>query len=327
MTERPQSDITAGFLATIAAFLAWGLLPVYWKSLQGVAPLEILCHRILWSLVFIAVILTFKHRWAETFAPLRSPRNLLILSLSSLTIAVNWLIYIWAVNNGNVLATSLGYYINPLVNVLFGFLFFRERLNPLQTTAIGLAALGVLNSVVGYGELPWISLTLAVTFACYGLLRKIASVESLPGLFLETMVLAPAALLYVLHLQAAGSSGFLAGNTRIDLLLVGAGAATALPLIGFAFGTRRLRLTTIGLLQYIAPSIAFMLGIFAYNEPFGPSHLLTFALIWSGLALYTVDSVRAIRRHHRARSLAKQAAPVPAKTLDQTPPGPSPTSR
>ncbi|WP_285905197.1 EamA family transporter RarD [Pseudodesulfovibrio pelocollis] len=323
MTERPQSEITAGFLAAFAAFLAWGLLPVYWKSVQGVAPLEILCHRILWSLIFIATILSFKHRWAETFAPLRSPRNLLILSLSSLTIAVNWLIYIWAVNNGNVLATSLGYYINPLVNVLFGCLFFRERLNPLQTAAIGLAALGVANSVVGYGEFPWISLTLAVTFACYGLLRKIAAVESLPGLFLETMVLAPAALLYVLHLQVAGASGFLAGDTRIDLLLVGAGAATALPLIGFAFGARRLRLTTIGLLQYIAPTIAFSLGVFVYNEPFGPSHLLTFALIWSGLALYTIDSVRAIRRHRRARALAGQDAQIPG----QTPPNPSPTSR
>ncbi|MUM76407.1 EamA family transporter RarD [Pseudodesulfovibrio sp. F-1] len=303
MTSRPPSDITAGLLAALAAFIAWGLLPVYWKAVQDVAPLEILCHRILWSLVFIAAILSCKHRWAETFAPLRSPRNLLILSLSSLTIACNWLIYIWAVNNGNVLATSLGYYINPLVNVLFGFLFFRERLNPLQTTAIGLAALGVANSVIGYGEFPWISLTLAVTFACYGLLRKIAAVESLPGLFLETMVLAPAALLYVLHLQAAGRSGFLAGNSHIDLLLIGAGAATALPLIGFAFGARRLRLTTVGLLQYIAPSIAFSLGIFVYNEPFGPTHLLTFALIWSGLALYTIDSIRAIRRHRRTRTM------------------------
>jgi chloramphenicol-sensitive protein RarD len=308
MTQRPHSDLTAGFLAAFAAFLAWGLLPVYWKSLLGVPPLEILCHRILWSLVFIAAILTFKHRWAETFAPLRTPRNLLILSLSSLTIACNWLVYIWAVNNGNVLATSLGYYINPLVNVLFGFVFFRERLNPMQTAAIGLAALGVANSVLGYGEFPWISLTLAVTFACYGLLRKIAAVESLPGLFLETMVLAPAALVYVLYLQAVGTSGFLAGHARIDLLLVGAGAATALPLIGFAFGARRLRLTTIGLLQYIAPSIAFGLGVFAYHEPFGPSHLLTFACIWSGLALYTVDSVRAIRRHRRARSASATAS-------------------
>jgi len=322
MTERAQSDITAGFLAAFAAFLAWGLLPVYWKAVQGVAPLEILCHRILWSLVFIAAILSCKHRWAETFAPLRSPRNLLILSLSSLTIACNWLIYIWAVNNGNVLATSLGYYINPLVNVLFGFLFFRERLNPLQTAAIGLAALGVVNSVVGYGEFPWISLTLAVTFACYGLLRKIAAVESLPGLFLETMVLAPAALIYVLHLQAAGASGFLAGNTRIDLLLVGAGAATALPLIGFAFGARRLRLTTVGLLQYIAPSIAFTLGVFAYNEPFGPTHLLTFALIWAGLTLYTVDSVRAIRRHRRA-----QTPPAPETRTTGSPPEPLAPSR
>lgn len=305
MNQRPQSELTAGFLAAFAAFVAWGLLPVYWKGLMGVAPLEILCHRILWSLVFIAVILTCKRRWAETFAPLRSPRNLVILTLSSLTIASNWLLYIWAVNTGNVLATSLGYYINPLVNVLFGVVFFRERLNPLQIAAIGLAALGVANSVVGYGDFPWISLTLAVTFACYGLLRKIAAVESLPGLFLETMVLGPAALIYVLYLLTSGTSGFLAGDTRIDLLLAGAGAVTALPLIGFAFGARRLRLTTIGLLQYFAPSIAFALGVFVYHEPFGPSHLLTFACIWSGLALYTIDSVRAIRRSRRTRADAR----------------------
>jgi chloramphenicol-sensitive protein RarD len=298
--KRPQTDITSGFIAAFAAFLAWGLLPVYWKAVIGVPPLEILCHRILWSLVFIAAILTIKGRWPETFAPLRSPRNILILTLSSLCIGLNWLIYIWSVNTGHVLATSLGYYINPLVNVLLGFVFFRERLNAMQTAAIGLAALGVANSIFGYGTIPWISLALAVSFAFYGLLRKIAAVESLPGLFLETMVLAPAALFYVLRLQALGTSGFLAGDTRIDLLLIGAGAATALPLIGFAYGARRLRLTTIGLLQYFAPTIAFLLGVFVYREPFGPSHLLTFACIWAGLALYTFDSVRAMRRHRRA---------------------------
>jgi chloramphenicol-sensitive protein RarD len=292
--------MTAGFLAALASFITWGLLPIYWKSVLGVPPLEILCHRILWSLVFIAVILTVKGRWPETFTPLRSPRNILILTTSSLCIGGNWLLYIWSVNTGHVLATSLGYYINPLVNVLLGFIFFRERLNAMQTAAIGLAALGVINSIVGYGHVPWISLTLAVSFALYGLLRKVAVVESLPGLFLETMVLAPAALFYVLRLQVDGSSSFLAGNTRIDVLLVGAGAATALPLIGFAFAARRLRLTTLGLLQYIAPTIAFLLGVFAYHEPFGPSHLLTFACIWGGLCLYTFDSIRAIRRSRNA---------------------------
>ncbi|MDC0335977.1 EamA family transporter RarD [Pseudodesulfovibrio sp.] len=299
MTPRSPQDTTYGFTAALVAFIGWGLLPVYWKALKTVDPFEILCHRILWSLVFIAIILTIKKRWPETFAPLRSPKNLGILALSSLTIGGNWLLYIWAVNTNHVLETSLGYYINPLVNVLFGFIFFRERLSSMQCIAIGLAALGVANSIISYGELPWISLVLAVTFACYGLLRKVAAVESLPGLFLETMVLAPVALIYLVKLQLTGSSGFLAGNTEIDLLLIGAGAATAMPLIGFAYGARRLQLTTLGILQYSAPSIAFMLGVFLYDEPFGPSHLLTFGLIWAGLAVYTGDSVRTIRKQRR----------------------------
>ena len=299
MTPRPASDSAKGFTAALTAFLAWGLLPVYWKSLISVTPLEILCHRILWSLVFIAIILTVKRRWRETFAPLASPRSLLILTCSSLCIGGNWLLYIWAVNNSHVVETSLGYYINPLVNILFGFTFFRERLNRLQYAAIGLATLGVANSIISYGDVPLIALGLAVSFACYGLLRKIAAVESLPGLFLETMVLGPAALYWLLRLEFIGASGFLAGHPSVDLLLVGAGAVTALPLIGFAYGARRLQLSTVGILQYSAPSIAFLLGVFVYKEPFGPSHLLTFALIWAGLAVYTFDSVRTLRRQRR----------------------------
>lgn len=302
MTPRIASESAKGFAAALSAFTLWGLLPMYWKSLIAVTPLEILCHRILWSLVFISIILTIKHRWAETFAPLASPRNWLILTGSSLCIGSNWLLYIWAVNNNHVVETSLGYYMNPLVNILFGFIFFRERLNRMQGIAIGLAALGVANSVVSYGEMPWISLYLAVSFACYGLLRKIATVESLPGLFLETMVLGPAALFWLLHLEFTGTSGFLAGHLSVDLLLVGAGVATSMPLIGFAYGARRLQLSTLGVLQYMAPSLAFILGVFVYDEPFGPSHLLTFALIWSGLAVYTFDSVRTLRRQRRVIS-------------------------
>jgi len=305
MTSRPASETSYGFTAALAAFILWGLLPMYWKAVQSVNPMEILCHRIIWSLVFIAVLLTYNKRWPETFAPMRSPRNLGTLVLSSLCIGANWLLYIWAVTSNHVLETSLGYYINPLVNMLFGVILFRERLSRLQTIAIGLAFLGVLNSIISYGELPWISLILAVTFSLYGVLRKVATVESLPGLFLETMVLAPVALYYLLHLQLNGTSAFLAGNTTIDWLLVCAGAVTAMPLIGFAYGARRLQLTTLGVIQYIAPTIAFILGVFLYNEPFGPSHLITFALIWSGLGVYTADSIMTIRKQRR---IAKQQA-------------------
>ena len=291
-----------GFIAALTAFLLWGLLPVYWKSLITVNPFEILCHRVVWSLVFISLVLTVRHGWGDLFAPLKSPRDLIILSLSSLMIGGNWLLYIWAVNTNHVLETSLGYYINPLVNVLLGFIFFRERLNPLQLVAIGLAALGVAYSVLSHGELPWISLALAVTFAFYGLLRKIASVESLPGLFLETMVLGPFALAYIVKLQMDGTAALFAQGGSIDLLLIGAGAVTACPLIGFAYGARRLQLTTVGFLQYLAPSIAFLLGVFVYREPFTTSHLITFALIWSGLTVYTFESVRTIRRQRRIKA-------------------------
>lgn len=300
MTQRPTQRTTYGFLSALAGFIMWGLLPLYWKLVVGVDPLEILCHRIIWSLVFIAAILTLRSRWSEVFGPMREPRNLAILSLSSLCIGGNWLLYIWAVTTNHVLETSLGYYITPLVNTVFGFLFFRERLTPMQYIAIGLAALGVMNSIVNLGELPWISLVLAFSFAFYGLLRKIATVESLPGLFLETMVLIPAAFGYLIYLFNTGQNGFLAGPIRIDMLLVGAGVVTAMPLIAFAYGARRLQLTTLGVLQFVAPSIAFLLGVFVFNEPFSTTHLITFACIWTGLAVYTADSIRTIRRHRRA---------------------------
>ena len=220
---------TYGFAAALAAFMAWGLLPMYWKAVISVDPFEILCHRIVWSLAFISVILTLIRGWKETFAAIRSKRDILVLTLSSLMIGGNWMIYIWAVNTGHVIDTSLGYYINPLVNVLFGFLFFRERLKPLQMLAIGLAALGVAYAVLSHGKLPWISLCLAVSFAFYGLLRKIASVESLPGLFLETMVLGPFALAYLVMLEMNGTAAMFHQSVHIDLLLVGGGRGHGFP--------------------------------------------------------------------------------------------------
>ncbi|CCH48203.1 EamA family transporter RarD [Pseudodesulfovibrio piezophilus] len=307
MTPRSEKDPIYGFIAALSAFTLWGLLPIYWKQIQTVAPLEILCHRIVWLLLILGAILTFKKRWAETFAPLRSFRNVGILVLSSLCIGSNWLIYVWAVNTNHVLATSLGYYINPLVNVLIGFIIFRERLSPMQCVALGLASLGVINSIANYGEVPWISLALAISFAFYGLLRKIAAVESLPGLFLEAMVLTPAALTYILILQSQGESAFVLNDLSTDFLLVGTGVVTALPLIGFAFGARRLRLMTLGILQYAAPSIAFILGVFLYHEPFGAADMLTFCLIWSGLIVYTGDSLKTMRHHRQTLSKKNQS--------------------
>jgi len=300
MTPKRHPESFQGLAAALGSFFLWGLLPIYWKSIQSVNPMEILCHRIIWSLIFIGIILSVKNRWAETFAPIRSLRNFTILLLSSLCIGFNWLLYIWAVNTNHVLETSLGYYINPLINVILGFIFFRERPSNMQYIAIGLAAAAVGNAVISYGELPWISLALGISFAFYGLLRKVAAVESLPGLFLETMMLAPIALGYLIYLHRNGTMRFFTGELSISLILLGAGVVTAMPLIGFAYGARRLQLTTLGILQYTAPSIAFLLGVFLYNEPFTSGHLVTFGLIWSALAVYTVDSIRTIRAQRKA---------------------------
>lgn len=299
MKEKKQTVNTSGFFAALAAFLGWGLLPIYWKQLQVVPPLEILCHRIVWSLVFASLLVTLQGRWRETMAPLSSKRTIGMLTLSSLLLGSNWLMYIWCVNNDQVLATSLGYYINPLMNALLGFVLLRERMTKLQVVAICFAIAGVVNSIVGIGHMPWLALAIAVTFALYGLMRKTAPMESLPGLLVETAIITPVALGYIIYLAVMGQGSFLSGPLRIDLFLIGAGIATSMPLFGFAFGARRLRLTTLGILQYLAPSIAFMLGVFVYKEPFTTSNLITFGCIWTALAIYSGESIWQVRRQRK----------------------------
>jgi len=245
------------------------------------------------------LLVTFQGRWRETLAPLSSPRTLGMLTLSSLLLGSNWLMYIWCVNHDQVLATSLGYYINPLMNALLGFALLREKMTRLQMIAVCFATAGVINSIISIGHFPWIALALAVTFALYGLLRKTAPMESLPGLTVETAIITPLALGYVLYLEYMGKGGFAHAGMSTSLLLMGAGVATSMPLFGFAFGARRLRLTTLGIIQYIAPSIAFLLGVFVYHEPFDSGNLITFALIWTGLAIYSGESIMQIRRERR----------------------------
>jgi len=280
--------------------VAWGLLPVYWKALQGVPAFEVLCHRIVWSVVFLALVTAFQGRWEGVRRAAADPRVLGFSLLSGSLIGANWFVYIWAVNSGHVLETSLGYYVNPLVNVLLGAAFFSERLRRGQLAAVLVAAVGVANLALGYGRFPWIALVLACSFAAYGALRKVARVESVPGLFLETCALAVPALAYLAWLASRGEGAFAAVGPRVTALLVGSGAATSLPLVAFAFGVRRLRLVTVGVLQYIAPSIGFILGVFLYREPFTASHLLTFSCVWLAIALYTAEGFRALRRSRRA---------------------------
>jgi chloramphenicol-sensitive protein RarD len=244
-----------------------------------------------WSLVFVGLVITVWGRWGEVGRAVRSRRNLLFFLASSTLLGINWLTYIWGVNAGFVLDASMGYYINPLVNVLLGFIFFKDRLRRFQIVAIILAAAGVANLVVNYGRFPWIALTLAFSFGLYGLMRKLVRVESLPGLFVESMLMSLPATAYLIWVHSSGNGALGGGSLRIDLLLGGAGAVTAMPLLLFAFCARRLRLVEVGVLQYLAPTCMFLLGVFAFGEPFTPAHLITFACIWTGIAIYTLESI------------------------------------
>lgn len=301
-----QQRSTPGVLAAASAFLCWGLLPVYWKALSGVPALEIICHRIVWSLACTGILLIILGGLGPLRSALSTRRNVLLLACSSSLIGVNWFLYVWAVNAGHVLEASLGYYLNPIVNVMLGMAVFSDRLNRTQTVAVCLAAAGVAVQVLAQGRLPWIALALAITFGLYGMVRKLMSVDSLPGLFAETLILSVPAGAYLLYVAAQGSGGFGHLGLASDLLLAGAGAVTTVPLLAFAFGARRITMTTLGVLQYIGPTGMFLLGVLVYGEPFGISQSATFVLIWLGVALYTTNGVRTLR-WFRGRGATGQA--------------------
>lgn len=281
-----------GVLAAVSAYVFWGIAPVYFKALGSVGAGEIIAHRILWSVVLLAAVLLVMRRRAGFDALRANPRLLLWLAGTTVLVTSNWLVYVWAVNAGRVLEASLGYFINPLVSVLLAALLLKERLRRPQQIAFVLATLGVLNQIVQVGALPWISLFLAVTFALYGFLRKRLAIDPVGGLFVETLLATPFALLYLHTLGADGSLAFGHQGLVIDMLLVAAGAVTSLPLVLFTYGAQRLRLTTMGFLQYLAPTLMFLLGVLVYGEPLDAGRLATFVLIWSGLIVYTGDVVR-----------------------------------
>lgn len=288
-----DSQKNFGVVAAAAAFLGWGLTPVYWKRLLSVPAMEILCHRILWCALFLALILAVQGRLGE-LKRFFAKRMLGCVLLASAIIAANWFFYIYAVNTGRVLQASLGYYVNPLVNVLLACVFLRERLHRRQMFAIGLAAGGVAVSVVDLGSLPWISLALAFSFACYGLVHKIMGAKSVPGLLFETCLLSIPALAY-LHFRGGGMLGWLAYPAEDQLLLIGSGLVTAAPLVCFNFSVQRLSLVTVGIMQYLSPTCMLLLGVFVYGEPLQPARIVSFALIWLGLAVYLAGALRAIR--------------------------------
>lgn len=276
-----------GLLWAVAAYGWWGLGPVYFKAVAHVAPLEILAHRVIWSLLFLALLLSIRRRWGAFRKAVLHRPTLLILTITSLTISANWFVYIWAVTNGQIVQASLGYFINPLVSVLLGFIFLKEQLDPMEWLAVVLAAAGVLWLTLAAGVFPWISLFLAISFGIYGLLRKVAKVESIEGLAIETVIVLPLALGYLLMLRTHQTISFGTVSWSTDLLLAAAGIVTATPLVWFAIAVRRLRLATIGILQYLAPTIQFILAVLVYHEPFDRDRLVAFILIWSALAIYS----------------------------------------
>ena len=290
-TSEIRSESVFGLIYAASAFLIWGLSPVYWKALGAVPALEITMHRVVWSFFFLMGLILLQRRWPEFAVVLKNGRMLLTLLSTAILVSANWLLYIWAVNNNYMLQASLGYYINPLVNVVLGLLFLRERLRRPQILAVMLAAGGVLYLTISFGEFPWISLTLALSFGLYGLIRKVAPVGALVGLAVETMLLSPPAVIYLIYLNSQGADTILRVSLKLDLLLIGCAPLTAAPLLFFTLGAKRLYLSTLGLMQYIGPSGMFLLAIFHYNEPFSTTQVWTFAMIWAALVIYSTDSV------------------------------------
>ena len=286
-----------GVLSAVGAFLIWGLTPIYFKVLRNIPAFEILMHRMVWSFFFLLPLVLVLGRWNEFVKVITARRTLMILIGTTVLVSSNWFVFIWAINNDRILHTSLGYYINPLINVLLGMVFLRERLRPAQIAAVILAAIGVVHLTIEIGSLPWIALFLAITFGFYGLVRKVAPVNALVGLTVETLLLSLPAIGYLVYLDSQGAGAFLRMDIKTDVLLMSAALVTALPLLLFTFGARRIHLATLGILQYIAPSCTFVLAVFVYNEPFRLAQLWTFVLIWAALIIYSTDSVLYYRRH------------------------------
>ncbi len=284
-----------GALSAALAFVWWGLFPLYFRIVAGTAPGEVLAHRIVWCLLFLAGVLTLRRQWAWLPQAMCQPKVLAAFTASALLIAANWLTYIWSVSNDHVIDASLGYFITPLFNVLLGYTLLHERPRRVQWVALGVATLGVVWLTVQTGKLPWIALVLGITFACYGLLRKVAVLGPLEGLTLETIVLGPLALAALAFWARQGTGTFPSAELATNVWLIALGPITAVPLLMFAAGARSLSMTTLGLLQYIGPTIQLAVGVWVFNEPFTPARLIGFACIWLALLIYTLDSWRVSR--------------------------------
>lgn len=293
-----------GIIYGILAYLSWGLLPLYWRLFETMPAGEILAHRILWSFVFVAVLVTVAKRWKHLKSVVKDRKSRLAVLLCSIFISCNWLIFIWAVNNGNVIETSLGYYMNPLISVVFAVVFLKEKLKAGQWVAIIIAGIGVLLMAVQYGHVPWIAIVLAVSFALYGLAKKVAQLDVLLGLTWETMIVVPIAMIYMTFIHTDGSAAVLSLSGGSMVLLLLSGAFTALPLFWFARAAERLPLSMVGFIQYIAPTTSLLLAIFVFDEAFTEGQLISFSFIWSALIIYTFVS---FRKSKTSRQLSEAA--------------------
>jgi chloramphenicol-sensitive protein RarD len=280
-----------GVVYGVTAYALWGVLPIYWKALHSVPAIQILANRMVWSLLFCLLILIATRNWSWLSDALRDRRTVLTFVGAAALLSVNWFTYIWAINAGFIVESSLGYFINPLVSVLIGVIVLHERLRTWQWAAIGLAFTGVLYLTVAYGALPWIALTLAFTFATYGLLKKQVRVGAVESMAAETAILSVPALIFLLWLAGQGQGALGHDGASISLLLIGSGAATAIPLIFFTAAAQRIPLSLVGILQYLAPTLQFLIGVFIYHESFGRTRLIGFSLIWAALLLYTVEGL------------------------------------
>ncbi|AKU92946.1 Protein rarD [Vulgatibacter incomptus] len=286
-------------IPAVGAYLAWGLFPLYWKQLGHVPPIEILGHRVVWSFVFVAILVSWQRRWPEFLRTLTTGRTLAPMLVTTTLISGNWFLFIWAVNSGHVTQASLGYYINPLLNVLFARVFLGEKLRPAKLVAVALAGAGVTILAIGEATIPWVALTLATTFALYGLVRKVAPVEPLTALSVETGLVMPLAATFLIWNSHQTGAPVLGASARDTAFLLGTGIATALPLLWFAIGAKRLRYSTMGIIQYLAPTGQLACAVLVYGEPFTERHAFTFALIWAAVILYAADGIRAGRRSAR----------------------------
>lgn len=298
MHGRDQGQVTKmnkGILNGLAAYALWGFFPIYWKFLHNVAALQVIGHRIGWSFLLLIAITLLTKQWDVFRSAALKPNVIGIYTIAAILLTINWLVYVWGVNSGFIVETSLGYFINPLLSVLLGVIFLRERLRAAQWIPVGIAAIGVIYLTLIYGRLPWIALTLAFSFGVYGLVKKLAPLGSLFGLTLETAIVFPVALIYLLWVEYGGTGAFLHEGALTNILLIGAGAVTTIPLLMFASAAKQIPLSVVGLLQYIAPTLQFLIGIFIYGEPFDKSHLIGFGIVWVALIIFWVENFLAHR--------------------------------